>query len=523
MNTQARDILSDLTARGVPVQALETDSRAVKRGDVFLAWPGARDDGRRHIGAAVAAGAAAVLYERDGYNWNADWKVPGVPVTKLRDQAGVLAHEVYGRPSEQLWTIGVTGTNGKTSCTQWLARACSECGARTAVVGTLGIGMPGALSASANTTPDPVLLHRSLAELHAAGAQGVAMEVSSIGLDQGRVNGIAFGAALFTNLSRDHLDYHGDMESYARAKQKLFETPGLKHAVVNLDDVQGVQIARMLGSGAGSGANRSGGINRVGYSTFEHVAQRAGLDGWMEAHGAQVSPLGIDFTVKSSWGEARIESRLLGRFNISNLLGVLATMLVSGVPFEAATAALGGLEPVPGRMQRFGGGTRPLVVVDFAHSPDALEKTLTALKDARAAGGRLVCVFGCGGDRDRGKRPLMGAVAARHADRIVLTSDNPRSEGPDDIIAQIMEGIPAGTLNNVGSVSAEPDRVRAIAAAVRDAAAGDVVLLAGKGHEDYQEILGDKFPFSDAEQAETALRGWEETQVRAHSNPGGRH
>ena len=501
----ARQILSDLAARGVPVQALETDSRAVKRGDVFLAWPGARDDGRRHIGAAVAAGAAAVLYEREGYNWNSEWHVPGIPVAKLRDLAGFLAHEVYGRPSEHLWTIGVTGTNGKTSCSQWLARACSDCGARTAVVGTLGIGMPGAMNATVNTTPDPVLLHRSLAELYAAGAQGVAMEVSSIGLDQGRVNGIVFGAALFTNLSRDHLDYHGDMESYARAKQKLFETPGLKHAVVNLDDVQGVQIARLLASSG------KGGINRVGYSSFEHVAQRAGLEGWMEAHDAQVSPLGIAFTVRSSWGEARIESRLLGRFNISNLLGVLATMMVSGVPFEAATAAIARLEPVAGRMQRFGGGTRPLVVVDFAHSPDALEKTLVALKDARAPGGRLVCVFGCGGDRDRGKRPLMGAVAARHADRIVLTSDNPRSEGPAEIIAQIMEGIPPASLNDAGAVMAEADRIRAIETAVREAGAGDVVLLAGKGHEDYQEVLGRKFPFSDAGQAEAALRVWEET------------
>ena len=511
----ARAVLADLAARGVAVTALETDSRAVKRGDVFLAWPGSRDDGRRHIGAAVAAGASAVLYEREGGNWNSEWKVPGVAVTRLRDLAGFLAHEVYGRPSERLWTIGVTGTNGKTSCTQWLARACSECGARTAVIGTLGIGLPGALSASVNTTPDPVLLHRSLAELYATGAQGVAMEVSSIGLDQGRVNGVVFGVALFTNLSRDHLDYHGDMNSYARAKQKLFEMPGLKHAVVNLDDVQGVQIARMLTSSGKAG------VNRVGYSSFEHVAQRAGLDGWLEAHDAQVSALGIGFTVKSSWGEARIESRLLGRFNISNLLGVLGTMLVSGVPFEAATAALGRLEAVAGRMQRFGGGTRPLVVVDFAHSPDALEKTLVALKDARASGGRLVCVFGCGGERDRGKRPLMGAVVARHADRIVLTSDNPRAEGPADIIAQIMEGIPATA---AASVAVESDRIRAIESAVREAGAGDVVLLAGKGHEDYQEILGRKFPFSDADQAGAALRIWEETHLsRAGGTTGGAH
>jgi UDP-N-acetylmuramoyl-L-alanyl-D-glutamate--2,6-diaminopimelate ligase len=501
MRELANQLLAQLAERGVVAASLQTDSRAVKRGDVFLAWPGARDDGRRHIGAAVAAGAAAVLYEREGYQWNPDWRIPGLGVARLREAAGWLAHEVYGRPTEKLWTMGVTGTNGKTSCSQWLARACTECGARTAVVGTLGIGLPGRLDAGVNTTPDPVLLHRSLAGLHASGAQGVAMEVSSIGLDQGRVNGVQFGAALFTNLSRDHLDYHGDMDSYARAKQKLFEMPGLKHAILNLDDVQGVQIARLL---AGRG------VQRVGYSAFEQVAQRAGLDAWLEAHDAQVSASGISFAVRGSWGEARIASGLLGRFNISNLLGVLGTMLASGVPFEAATASLARLEPVEGRMQRFGGGGLPLVVVDFAHSPDALEKTLGALKDVRGSHGahgksgtgRLVCVFGCGGERDRGKRPLMGAVAARHADRIVLTSDNPRSEDPADIIAQIMQGVPASA---AGLVHAEPDRALAIALAVCEAAPGDVVLLAGKGHEDYQEVQGRKLPHSDARAAQEAL------------------
>jgi UDP-N-acetylmuramoyl-L-alanyl-D-glutamate--2,6-diaminopimelate ligase len=406
---------------------------------------------------------------------------------------------VYGRPSERLWTIGVTGTNGKTSCSHWIAQACSTCGARTAVIGTLGAGFPASaeeperLAAGPNTTPDAVDLHRSLAKLLAEGAQGVAMEVTSIGLDQGRVGGVAFGAALFTNLSRDHLDYHRDMESYARAKQRLFETPGLVHAVLNLDDVQGVHLARTL---AGSG------VNRAGYSCFAGAAAGAGLERYAEAHAIDVSAKGIAFSVRSSWGETRIESALLGRFNVSNLLGVLTTMLVSGVPFDRATAALAGLRPVPGRMQQLGGKEKPLVVVDYAHTPDALEKALVALKDvARASGGRLVAVFGCGGERDRGKRPLMGAVASRHADSIIVTSDNPRGEDPAAIIAEITATLPE-------THEAIEDRRAAIARAVASANAGDVVLIAGKGHETYQEIAGRKHPFSDAFEAMQALAGW---------------
>lgn len=511
MNAGVQSILQHLAQQGVRVTGLSTDTRSLRNGEVFLAWPGNRDDGRRHIGSAIASGAAAVLWEPEDYAWTAEPSVPNLPVPDLRNMAGYLAHEVYGRPSEKLWTIGVTGTNGKTSCTQWLARACAECGATTAVVGTLGIGFPGDLESARygstpNTTPDPVVLHRALAGLHAAGAQGVAMEVSSIGLDQGRVNGIAFGAALFTNLSRDHLDYHGDMENYARAKQRLFESPTLKHAVVNLDDVQGVQIGRML---SGSG------INRAGYSCFEGVALRAGLERWVEASDGEFSPKGMVFTVRSSWGEAQVTSPMLGRFNLSNLLGVLATMLVSGVPFDRAIAAVGHLQPVVGRMQRVGGGDRPLAVVDYAHTPDALEQTLNALKDvARSgtvaghdaeSGGRLICLFGCGGDRDRGKRPLMGAVAARHADRIILTSDNPRSEDPLAIIADIEPGIGPDATRHV---TVEPDRAAAVRLAILAAKAGDVVLLAGKGHEDYQDIDGTRRPYSDALEAESALREW---------------
>jgi UDP-N-acetylmuramoyl-L-alanyl-D-glutamate--2,6-diaminopimelate ligase len=497
----ANEILEALKASGVQPSSLAIDSREVRRGDVFLAYPGIASDGRRFIAQAIANGASAVVWERTGFAWDAAWRVPNVAVDGLKGLAGYLAHEVYDRPSQVLWTMGVTGTNGKTSCSQWLAQACTIAGARTGVVGTLGVGFPShpadapaTLRPTANTTPDAVELHRSLAGLLAEGAQGVAMEVSSIGLEQGRVNGIHFGAALFTNLSRDHLDYHGDMESYARAKQMLFQSPGLAHAVVNLDDVQGVQIARML---AGSR------VNRVGYSAYPDVASRSGLESFLEAHDLRLNVDGLAFELRSSWGDARIESPLLGRFNASNLLGVLGMMLVSGVPFASAVGAIALLQPVTGRMQKIGGDGRPLVVVDYAHTPDALEKTLAALRDsARTAGGRLLAVFGCGGDRDRGKRSLMGAVASRHADLIVVTSDNPRGEDPEAIIDEIEAGVTVAHERIV-------DRRSAIAHAVAAASAADIVLLAGKGHETYQEIAGVRHPFSDVDEARHAIAHWQ--------------
>jgi UDP-N-acetylmuramoyl-L-alanyl-D-glutamate--2,6-diaminopimelate ligase len=493
VDAQTSGILAWLESEGIRVSGLAVDSRAVRPGEAFLAYPGARTDGRRFIPQALANRAAAVLWEEDGFEWPLGLSAPNRAVRGLQAASGPLAHEVYGRPSERLWTMGVTGTNGKTSCSHWLAQACTECGARTAVVGTLGVGFPGALQAAANTTPEAVTLHRSLVQLLGSGAQGVAMEVSSIGIEEGRVKGIAFGAALFTNLSRDHLDYHPDMEAYAGAKQKLFLTPGLRHAVLNLDDVQGVKIARRL---AGSR------VHRIGYSCFEGVAASSGVDSHLQARDLHISARGIAFALETSWGAAHVESGLLGRFNVSNLLGVLGMMLASGVPFEAAVTALGNLQPIAGRMQRLGGGTKPLVVVDYAHTPDALQQTLTALKDVSSStGGSLVVVFGCGGERDRGKRPLMGAVASRHADRVIVTSDNPRGEQPESIIADVITGVE-------GDYQTVPDRPEAVERAVREAAAGDVVLLAGKGHETYQEIGSERLPYSDAEQALRALEHW---------------
>ncbi|MSQ51322.1 MAG: UDP-N-acetylmuramoyl-L-alanyl-D-glutamate--2,6-diaminopimelate ligase [Betaproteobacteria bacterium] len=501
MANPINELLDWFRAKELAVSALAVDSRRVNPGDVFLAYPGEVGDGRLYIGEALQRGAAAVLWDAEDFNWSGEIDFPQRPVAQLRQAAGALAHQVYGRPSESLWTMGVTGTNGKTSCSHWLAQACELAGAHTAVIGTLGMGFPGepggdatqVLLSNPNTTPDPVSLHSTLAALLREGGQGVAMEVSSIGLDQGRVNGVAFGAALFTNLSHDHLDYHGDMETYARAKQRLFLTPGLRHAVLNLDDVQSVQIARML---SGSG------VNRIGYSCVEGVAAHAGLECFVQAHAIRISSHGCEFTVTTSWGEAKIRSSLLGRFNVANLAGVLGTMLGSGVPFDRAIHALAQMQPVVGRMQRLGGNERPLVVVDYAHSPDGLEQTLALLKEiARAQGGKLAAVFGCGGERDRGKRALMGTVAARHADRIVLTNDNPRGEDPEVIIAEIAAGID-------GACERLPDRREAILRAVRESGARDIVLLAGKGHEAYQEIGGRRVAFSDVLEARQALEAW---------------
>jgi UDP-N-acetylmuramoyl-L-alanyl-D-glutamate--2,6-diaminopimelate ligase len=503
----AIDILGQLRLQGAKIGGLSADSRALRAGDGFVAYPGAAADGRHYVADALARGAAGVLWEREDFSWDAAWRVPNVAVDGLRGVAGEIAHEVYGRPSEKLWLAGVTGTNGKTSCSQWIAQALSALGRKTAVIGTLGSGFPARsggdpaapLAPSVNTTPDAIELHRRLAELRKAGAQGVAMEVSSIGLDQGRVNGAQFDVALLTNFSRDHLDYHGDMERYAAAKARLFDAPGLSGAVLNMDDVLGVRVAQKL---AGSK------VARAGYSAHAGLAGAAGLEFFLEAENIRPTERGLAFGVVSSWGRAEVHSGLLGRFNVSNLLGVLGVLLGTGVELEHAVAALAALTPAPGRMQRLGGAGKPLAVVDYAHSPDALEVVLMSLRPlAQASSGRLICVFGCGGDRDRGKRPLMGAIAARNADQVVLTSDNPRSEDPLAIIADTLEGV-------LGEAQAgqEPqvivDRRAAITAAIAGAGAGDIVLIAGKGHEDYQESAGRRVPFQDASVAAEALSAW---------------
>ena len=471
---------------GTVPRRITADSRQVRAGDAFAAFPGGRVDGRAFIGDALERGASAVVWEAGGFRWSPEWRVANAGVYDLRGKLGAIADVVCGRPSQALWMVGVTGTNGKTSCSQWIAQCLDACGRRAALIGTLGSGLVGALTPSVNTTPDAAVVHETLATLKAAGAEAVAMEVSSHGLDQGRVNGVAFDVALFTNLTRDHLDYHGTMAAYGAAKAKLFAWPGLAAAVINADDPFG---RGLIDDARGRGLR----VLTYGFT---------GAD--ITANGVDNTAAGIALTVATPAGRGSIETRLVGAFNASNLLGVLGVLLASDVPLAGALAALSQVTAPPGRMQRLGGEGKPLVVVDYAHSPDALDQVLIALRPV-AAGGELICVFGCGGDRDPGKRPQMGAVAARHADRIVVTSDNPRAEDPAAIAMAIVDGIRAA---GSGRWTLELDRAAAIRLAVANAKHGDVVLIAGKGHEDYQETNGVRAPFSDAEVAATALAEW---------------
>ena len=487
---------------GLPLRRLVTDSRQVRRGDTFLAYPGETQDGRRYIAQAIAAGAACVLWEARGFAWPAEWRVANRGIPELRKHAGEIAAVVHGRPTAALWVIGVTGTNGKTSCSQWLAQALTQGGRKCGVVGTLGSGWPGRLQPLANTTPDGVWLQARMARFLRRGAKAVCMEVSSIGLDQDRLSGVEFDVALFTNLTRDHLDYHHTMARYRNAKARLFGWPGLKHAVLNFEDAFGATLARDMPAGPQ--------ILGYGFSPLPHPVPRRARLARVLGRNLKLHRDGLAFEVATPWGEAQIASRMIGRFNALNLLGVLSALAASGVPLEQAALTLSRTRPAPGRIERHGGGRRPLAVIDYAHTPDALEKVLKALREtlrdtpqrrARPAGsgGRLFCVFGCGGDRDPGKRPLMGRVASRLADRVIVTSDNPRSEDPERIIADILEG--AGK-----NAKVEPDRERAIRAAVREAQPGDIVLVAGKGHERYQSVRGVNLPFSDSAVVRQALK-----------------
>jgi UDP-N-acetylmuramyl-tripeptide synthetase len=466
---------------------ITADSRRVEAGVAFAAYPGTRADGRRFVPDAMARGATAVLWEPAGFAWDRGWQVPHLPVDGLQQRLGAIADFIYGSPSQDLWMTGVTGTNGKTSCAHWIGHAFDACGRRAGILGTLGNGLIGALAPAAHTTPDAPALHELLRQFKAAGATTVAMEVSSHGLDQGRVNGIRFDVALFTNLTRDHLDYHRTMAAYGQAKAKLFSWPGLRTAVINADDPFGQSLID---------AARARGTRLLTYGL-------AAAD--IAATEIRMSGNGIALAVGTPWGKADFAAAMVGTFNAQNLLGVLGVLLASDVPLETATAALARLEPPAGRMQRLGGIDRPLVVVDYAHTPDALEKVLSALRPAVRAPGELICVFGCGGDRDAGKRPEMGHVAARFADRVVVTSDNPRSEDPAAIVNAIARGV-RDEGNRRWTI--EIDRAVAIRNAIGAARMGDVVLIAGKGHETYQENQGVRTAFSDAGVAAAALSAW---------------
>ncbi len=500
-----------LGALGVSLTRLVTDSRQVKPGDTFVAYPGGQADGRHFIAQAIAQGANAVIYEKlvsghpweaQHFVWNEAWQVPNLAVSDLRKHAGTIADYVYAHPSEKLWMVGVTGTNGKTSCSHWIAQSLNALRRKSALIGTLGNGFPGALQATLNTTPDAFRVHALLAEYVRQQALAVAMEVSSHALEQGRVNAVQFDVALLTNLSRDHLDYHGDMTHYAAAKRRLFDWQALKYAVLNLDDDFGSELAEQL---------QDAEVEAIGYGLTDKALQQAERLGMRMVFGGKLNldARGFTLQVHSSWGGGELRSGLLGKFNASNMLGTLAVLLVSGVELTDALRELAQLQAVAGRMETLGGGAQPAVVVDYAHTPDALEKVLLALREVTdTSGGKLICVFGCGGDRDRGKRPMMGQVVAKLADVCIVTSDNPRSEDPRAIIAAIVPGIEAGLAGKACGYQVVEERAAAIALAIGEAQARDTVLLAGKGHEEYQEINGVKHAFSDIEEARRALRAW---------------
>ena len=471
------------------VSGVTLDSRQVEPGALFLACSGSRGHGLDHLDQALSRGAAAVFYEPHpayGAPTTGSAGVPVIAVPGLAASASLIASRFFGDPSRDLFVVGFTGTNGKTSCSQFLAQALTE--ERCAVIGTLGNGFPSALEPGSHTTPDPVGLQELLARFRAQGARSVAMEVSSHALEQGRAAAVRFSAAVFTNLSRDHLDYHGSMASYGASKERLFSMPGVAAGIVNVDDPFG---RRMIGRIPST-------VERIGYG-LAPLSDFPAVDRRLQGTPERVDADGMTIRFSGSWGAGTFSTALLGRFNASNLLAILAVLLQKGLSPEEAARRISGVKTVAGRMERFGGGDNPLVIVDYAHTPDALEQALGALRPH--VDGRLVCLFGCGGDRDKGKRPLMGAIAERLADKVVVTDDNPRFEPNDRIVTDILQG-----MTRPSEVTVEHDRAAAIRAAIIDAAADDLVLISGKGHETTQQVGELKIPFSDREQALKALR-----------------
>lgn len=475
----------------IMIRALTLDSRKVRPGDLFLAIPGLKSDGRQHMADAITRGATAIAYESE----NCTVELPQcpdilfIPVKDLTAQLSAIAGRFHGDPSRSLHLIGVTGTNGKTSISQLLAQALDLLGERCGIIGTLGNGFHGQLERTLYTTPDALGVQEALGSLKQAEARAVAMEVSSHGLEQGRVSALDFETAVFTNLSRDHLDYHGTMQAYGEAKARLFSMLGLKCRVINLDDAFGRELAAFPHD-----------AQLITYSLESNQAS-------LYCPEAQFDDSGIQARLITAQGESSLRSPLMGRFNLSNLLAVVGALLGMKYPLDEILGVMPQLQPPPGRMQRLGGGSLPLVIIDYAHTPDALEKVLLALRP-HAQNGQLHCLFGCGGDRDTGKRPLMARVAEQLADRITVTDDNPRTEDPDNIRAEICAGfLKPEVINCIAG------RAEAIAQVIAQSKVGDVVLLAGKGHEDYQEIQGVRHPFSDYEQATQALNAWEASHV----------
>jgi UDP-N-acetylmuramoyl-L-alanyl-D-glutamate--2,6-diaminopimelate ligase len=469
----------------IPVVAVTLDSRMVRPGMAFIALKGHARDARDFIPEVIAAGAVAIFAERDE-KWPLQQVVSGVPVIvveSLDQHVGLIAARFHDHPSQHMKMLAVTGTNGKTSVANLLAGALVHVGEKAAVLGTIGNGIYGALEKSTHTTLDAISLQAVLSGFRRDGAQAVAMEASSHGLVQGRLNGTRVDVAIFTNLTRDHLDYHGDMSRYAAAKEGLFRWPELRVAVLNADDPMAVRYQHVLAAD----------VRCLRYSQF------ADSDADIRALHVEPSLKGLVLKVATPEGDFGLTVPLLGRFNVSNILAVTGGLMALGLPLADIAAALRSAMPVPGRMEALT-GAHPTVVVDYAHTPDALEKVLSSLREHTK--GRLMCVFGCGGDRDAGKRPQMGEIAARLADVVIITSDNPRSESPEAIIADIKNGVGAV------QVMVQKDRHVAIQQAVHAAGADDIVVIAGKGHEDYQEISGVRYPFSDMQEVRAAIASW---------------
>jgi UDP-N-acetylmuramoyl-L-alanyl-D-glutamate--2,6-diaminopimelate ligase len=493
--SHASNLFAALDALPARITDVTANSREARAGFLFLAYPGGARDGRDFIADAIARGASAVAFDDANFAWKPEWRVPHLAVPQLKTQASAIAGHVYRDPSHALWMVGVTGTNGKTSVSQWVAEASKKIGRNSAVIGTIGNGPVSQLAPSDNTTPDAVALQRTLRQFADAGINTCAMEVSSHGLDQRRVDAVKFDVAIFTNLTRDHLDYHGTMEAYGEAKAMLFAAPGLKTAVINVDDAFGRDLADRV-------AARGIDVIRFACNGGSRHADLIGTD-------LSVTAGGLSFKITGRFGDAHVESAILGAFNVSNLLAVVGALLAMGVTLSDAAAVIGDLAPVPGRMQtvrvgddNFGDTNKPLVVVDYAHTPDALEKALSTVAAIVPDKGRLISVFGCGGNRDRGKRPQMGAISAKYADLTVVTSDNPRHEDPDAIIADIEPGLQGAAYRTIA------DRHQAIYEALNEAGVNDIVVIAGKGHEDYQIVGDTKHHFSDVEEAREALAQW---------------
>ncbi len=477
---------------------LHTDSRRVQAGDGFVAWPGGVTDGRAYVAQALQQGANACLVENQGvdqFEWPTSADSAMAAYDGLKAASGPIAAAYYEQPSQALDVVAITGTNGKTSTAWWLAHALGQVGQRCAMVGTLGVGEVHALEVTGMTTPDPVLLQARLRDMVAAGVDACAIEASSIGLTEHRLDGTQVRVAMFTNFTQDHLDYHGDMASYWQAKSALFDWAGLQAAVVNVDDAQGALLATRL--------KEAGSLSVWTVSCDVSIAEnRTTLPAQhLQALHITHGHLGLSFDVVEGSDSHHLDTRLVGHYNISNVLGVLACLRAMGHSLADAVQACAHLPDVPGRMQAFTADGAPLVFVDYAHTPDAVAQAVQALLPlAKSRGGDVICVLGCGGNRDAAKRPLMAAAAEQWAQHVVLTSDNPRSENPQTILNNMLTG-----LQQAQRATVIVDRAQAIAHAVASAKPEDVVLIAGKGHEDYQEVMGVKHPFSDVAHAQAAL------------------